>query len=126
MKHLFLLLLTFSIFSSCSEDEMPNTIMIRVENSSLLDFNEILINSGSALVEFGNVKASETSEYKKFETAYRYGYVSLVAEGEELEMIPFDYVGEIPLSPGFYTYKLEVRNAELNNKRYLSLELVVD
>lgn len=126
MKQLaVLLVVTVLILCSCSEAENPTGVLIRVENSSTVDFQDIIISSGAGQVEFRNVAGGAKSGYKSFETAYRYGYVKLNTEGKELVMQPFDYVGETPLSPGFYTYKLGLENSG-SSTSYLTLELVLD
>ncbi|MFC5624000.1 hypothetical protein [Algoriphagus winogradskyi] len=127
MRNLFPLFLAISFFTSCTDDsdfENPEGVLIRVENSSRLDFKEILISSGAEPVEFGDVKAGKKSDFKEFESAYRYGFVSLMADGEELRIQPFDYVGETPLSKGYYTYKLGVDESDPENLR-LTLELLI-
>lgn len=102
-----------------------NRVLIRVENSSLVDFEDILISSGASKVGFGNITGGSKSDYKFFEPAYRYGYVKLNADGKELVIQPFDYVGETPLSPGYYTYQLDLENPGTSS-RNLTLKLVVD
>lgn len=125
MKKLFVLFFVLFVITSCSEENDPDGVMIRVENSSTLDFKDILVSSGSGNVEFGDLKAGKKSDYKKFESAYRYGFVSLLADGKELKIQPFDYVGETPLSKGQYTYKFNVDSSDPENPS-LTLELVVD
>lgn len=127
MKNLTLFLLAFLILSSCSdtEDPQPDAVYIRVENSSLFDFSELIIRSNSSPVEFGTIPAGIKSDYKKFERAYRYGLVQLMADGEEFKIIPIDYVGETPLINGYYTYKLSLQNRE-NGTRFLRMDFEVE
>ncbi|MCE7056114.1 hypothetical protein LZF95_15635 [Algoriphagus sp. AGSA1] len=125
MKHLFALFLAFLLTTSCVESPDPEGIMIRLENSSNVEFKEVLVNSGSGNVLFDNIKAGQKSKYKEFESAYRYGFVSLKANGKELRIQPFDYVGETPLEKGYYTYKIGINNSDQDNPT-LTLELVID
>lgn len=125
MKSLFILFIALFFITSCAEDPEPDGVLIRVENNSGLDFKDVLVNSGSGDVAFGEIRAGKKSEYKKFETAYRYGFVSLLADGKELRIQPYDYVGETPLEIGYYTYKLGVNTSQSDNPN-LTLELVVD
>ncbi|MEP0712676.1 hypothetical protein [Algoriphagus sp.] len=124
MKNFFGLFLTLFLVTACIDDPDPEGILIRVENASSVDFKDIRISSGSTPVEFSDVKAGKKSEYKEFESAYRYGFVSLLANGTELRIQPFDYVGETPLSKGYYTYKLDIDDSNPDNI-YLLMELVV-
>ncbi|MDR7131848.1 hypothetical protein J2X69_004213 [Algoriphagus sp. 4150] len=103
---LYLLLLVF--ITSCSEESDPNGVQIRIENSSKIDFKDVLVNSGSGNIKFGTIKAGKKTDYKKFESAYRYGFVSLIANATEIRHQPYDYVGETPLPMGYYTYKLDL------------------
>jgi len=125
MKQLIILLFTVFMVWSCSEEEHPTGVLIRVENSSSVDFEDILISSGASQVEFGKVAGGSKSDYKFFESAYRYGYVKLNADGKELLIQPFDYVGETPLSPGYYTYQLGLENPGTSSSN-LTLKLIVD
>ncbi|WP_373398832.1 hypothetical protein V8V91_03775 [Algoriphagus halophilus] len=63
MKQLIILLFTVLLVWSCSEEEHPTGVLIRVENSSSVDFEDILISSGASQVEFGKVagEASRTT-----------------------------------------------------------------
>ncbi len=127
MKNLFTLFLSILLLAACSDDsefENPEAVFIRIENSSDVEFKDILISSGSSPVEFGDLKAGKKSDFKEFESAFRYGFVSLLANGNELRIQPFDYVGEVPLSKGYYTYKLDIDNSNPDNAN-LTLELVV-
>ena len=123
-NHITLILLLFLIIS-CTEDPDPDQVLIRVENSAEVDFKEVLVNSGSGNVAFGTIRAGKKSKYKGFESAYRYGFVSVLANGTELRIQPYDYVGETPLEIGYYTYKLGMDNTDSGNPN-LTLELVID
>lgn len=79
MKNLLSVLLALFFISSCAEDPEPHGVLIRVENNSELDFKAVLVNSGSGNVEFGDIKAGKKSDYREFESAYRYGFVSVLA-----------------------------------------------
>lgn len=124
MKSLFTLFLALFLITSCTENPEPDGVLIRVENSSNVDFKNILISSGSTPIEFGNISAGDRSDYKEFESAYRYGFVSLIANGKELRIQPYDYVGENPLSKGYYTYNLNLDNSDPNNP-HLTLDLFI-
>jgi hypothetical protein len=124
MKNLFTLFLTVFLITSCTEDNSPEGVLIRVENGSAVDFKDILISSGSIPIEFGDISAGQRSDYKEFESAYRYGFVSLLVNGKELRIQPYDYVGETPLSKGYYTYKLNLDTTDPNNP-HLTLDLLI-
>ena len=110
--------------TSCSDENNPKGVLIRVENASEVDFKEVFVSSGNGSAEFGDISAGQRSEYQEFESAYRYGFISLLANGQELRMQPIDYVGETPLSKGYYTYRINIDNSDPNNP-FLTFELLI-
>ncbi|SFU14145.1 hypothetical protein SAMN04489724_4322 [Algoriphagus locisalis] len=125
MKSLFILFIALLFFTSCADDPEPDGVLIRVENNSEVDFKDVIVNSGSGDVAFGTIRDGKKSNYMAFESAYRYGFVSLLADEKELRIQPRDYVGETPLEIGFYTYKLGVITSNTGSPN-LTLELVID
>lgn len=90
---------------SCSDVVNQETeINIRVYNASGHQMNSIILNG----LEYGNLEPGEMSGYQKHELAYEIASVSLYVEDSNIQIIPFDYVGEKPLRPGKYTWKLEL------------------
>ena len=111
------------VFGSCSKNS--GEVQLRIENNSSFDFDDVQLNPGSDKKEIGPIKAGKKSVYHNFETAYRYGYISLNIQGNTLTLQPIDYVGETPLGPGKYTYVVGVDGNPATNAS-LTLELVVD
>ena len=67
-----------------------------------------------------NVAASSYSDYLEYETAFRYAFVEIDTMGTSYVLQPIDFVGETELTPGFYTYELELDsegNIDLDFKR---------
>lgn len=124
MKNLFAFFLLIFLLTSCSDENTPKGVLIRVENASGVDFKDVFISSGSSSFEFGYISAGQRSDYQEFESAYRYGFVSLLADGKELRIQPIDYVGETPLSKGYYTYKIGVDSSDPNDP-FLTFDFVI-
>ncbi|WP_375578585.1 hypothetical protein ABWH96_16380 [Marivirga tractuosa] len=123
---MLILLALITIFSSCSESDInKSAINIRLANTSIYDYENIIINTTTGDVNFGELKSGNNSDYKVFETAYRYAYGKLEINGNILRIQPIDYVGETPLKNGNYTYEI---HTDSPNEEYgaLSIELVVD
>lgn len=121
-----ILLTLITIFLSCSESDVnKSAVNIRLANTSIYDYENIVINTTTGDVNFGDLKSGSISDYKVFETAYRYAYVKLEINGNILRIQPIDYVGETPLKNGNYTYEI---HTDSPNEEYgaLSIELVVD
>ncbi len=114
------------VLSSCGiQDGSPNGVFIRVQNNSDVNFSRVVVQSGNVEHAFGELPARTSSEYKEFEYAFRYGAVWLEAGGKDFSLIPIDYVGEIPLKNGFYTYRVGLSSANLTDAS-LVFELIED
>ena len=93
-------------------DSADDTVWIRVANASAVGFPSVVVNGE----DFGAVEAGGASDYRAFGVAYRYGSVTVVAEGETYHIVPIDYVGETPLADGRYTYRLTLREGRLDQE----------
>ncbi|WP_215225543.1 hypothetical protein [Echinicola shivajiensis] len=121
MKKLLVFIFCLSISFGCSRDDInPEAVNVRLSNISTYDFKNIIVNTSTGEVEFNDLDAQTTSEYKVFEKAYRYAFVELEIEGNTYTIQPIDYVGETPLSKGKYTYQI---NASELNGQYGTLSL---
>ena len=107
---------------SCSKF-INDEVRLRVENKSSFDFDEVQLNPGNDKKDLGTIKAGGKSSYHAFETAYRYGFISIRIKDTTLTLQPIDYVGESPLAPGKYTYVVDVLG-KLSENASLTLELV--
>ena len=102
----------------CNED--PAMVNIKIHNASEYDFCNVFMNPNSVDANYGIILSGESTCYKSFDVAYSYGYVKLYIENQEFILQPFDYVGEVPLVDGNYTYTIDV--VDFDN-RTLSHEL---
>ncbi len=110
-KFLFLIaILTFSGCAVNNSDTDPDSVYIRVANSSRIDFESISVSFPGAEHTFGPVLSGRNSDYKKFEQAYRYGYIEVKTDRETYVLQPIDYVGESPLTSGKYTFKIGIQD----------------
>ncbi len=112
MKKILILIFAISLFSNCSEDDTNNDVNIRLSNVSDSDFENIIVNTTTGDINYGNLKSREVSEYKNFNKAYRYAYVELNIGEKTYTIQPIDYVGETPLNDGNYTYQLDLVSYE--------------
>lgn len=126
MKISFAFILLFFFSVSCGiQDGRPDGVFIRIENNSDVNFERVVCQSGNIENSYGTILARSTSDYKEFEYAFSYAAIWLRAEGKDLSLIPIDYVGEIPLKVGFYTYRVGLSSANLTDAS-LVFELVED
>jgi len=115
----------FLLLTGCTQDEVVTGVLIRIENASDFDFKNIVVNTGSGQDVYGDLNASQLSAYKTFESAFRYAFIELQIDSDTFTLQPFDYVGETPLSPGQYTYKLTAEDSGSQYNR-LSLTFIED
>jgi hypothetical protein len=83
-------------------------VEVRVRNAAATSMRSVAVGfpyEGGEVV-YGDLAPGEASEYRAVRKAYRYAAVRVVVDGDTLGIIPIDYVGETPLSPGRYTYRL--------------------
>jgi hypothetical protein len=108
---------------SCSDGFGPfgdGDVRIRIGNESQSEFSNVAVIFPEDEVDYGDVGAGGVSGYRKVSVAYRYARVDVRIGSTELRIQPRDYVGEEPLSPGRYTYRLYFIDG------YLQLELKRD
>lgn len=126
MKIRIALNLLFIFLLSCGiEDGRPNGVFIRVQNNSDVNFTNVIVQSGNAENGFGTILARSSSDYKEFEYAFKYAAVWLRSGNQEFSLVPNDYVGQVPLRAGFYTYRIGLSSANLSDAS-LTFELIRD
>ncbi|MFA5656267.1 MAG: hypothetical protein WDA37_05930 [Dysgonamonadaceae bacterium] len=125
MKKILILIISISTLISCSSDDVNNTseLNIRLSIVSQYDFQNIVVNTTTGNMNFENISSQEMTNYKTFETAYRYAFVELEIDGETYTLQPIDYVGEKPLENGNYTYEIDANDSQEQYGK-LSLTLI--
>ena len=112
---------TLSLLGCSSPFESFGDIRIRVANNSSFAFDRVEVVFPEDAIDYGSIRAGDVSQYANVSAAYRYAYIEVEIDGEELKIQPIDYVGETPLEAGRYTYALNV-----TIEGYLTLELRED
>jgi hypothetical protein len=119
-QFLFALLALVVITSSCSDrDDDLTAVNIRLRNTSEVNFDEVIVGDESQVYE--NIAPDSFSDYREFETAYRYAYVQITSGEETFVLQPIDFVGEEALPIGIYTYELS-----LTEEGQVTLEFRID
>jgi len=124
MKKFLILIITITAMISCSKDssDNPSGLKIRLSNSSQYNFKDIVINTTTGDVNFGNLNSGQKTDYNEFNKAYRYAFVKLEIDGKTYTIQPIDYVGETTLKDGSYTYEINVNNTQ---DQYTNLNLTL-
>jgi len=108
MKKQLYMILALLIFSvGCTDrDDNVSLVNIRIKNNNNFTYDMVQVGGETQLHE--NIGADSFSDYLEYEEAYRYAFVEIDTAGTKYTLQPIDFVGETPLSPGFYTYELEL------------------
>lgn len=125
MKKIFILILIVASFYNCKNDNDTSNVNIRLANVSQFKYQNIIVDTSTGIVNFDDLNAQQSSEYKTFEKAYRYAFIELQIDGNTYTFQPIDYVGESLLKNGYYTYQIDANESQ---EQYgtLSLTLIDD
>lgn len=84
---------------------------VRIRNNTKYAFYQVVVNGQL----YGNIYSGQCSEYRNLRPAYRYASVTLIAGSHEMHLVPEDYVGEVPLGSGKFTYVLTISDTDRIN-----------
>lgn len=87
---------------------VPASSEVRIRNNNAFPLQHVDINGQ----EYGNIGAGKSSQYRTLRVAYRYASVRLFAGTKAMQLAPEDYVGEVPLGSGKFTYVLDIVDAD--------------
>lgn len=119
-KHLVLLLVVLVTSFSCTDrDDNLTKVNLRIKNTSDVTYQEVTVRSDEYV--YTNISSGSYSDYLEFDQLYSYAYINILSEGENYVLQPIDFVGETPLTIGFYTYELNI-----NEEGQVVLNLVSD
>lgn len=121
MRNFGFVILSVLLFTiGCTDiDDKVNTINIRINNSSAINFDEVQVGSNEEL--YTNIAPGDYSDYLVYETAYTYAFIEIKSGEEVFVLQPIDFVGEDELPIGFYTYSLNI-----NEEGEVELQFIVD
>jgi len=127
MKKLLILTIAVTVFFGCSKNSDTNTseVYIRLSNISEYNFKNIIVNTSTGNVDFENIDSGQMTQYKIFETTYRYAFVELEIEGGIYTIQPIDYEGETPIKNGYYTYQIDSNDSQVQYGR-ITLTIIED
>jgi hypothetical protein len=126
MKKAHLITIVLCLFFACSEDEPNHTsVKIRLRNVSQFEFTDVFVNTSGGEFNYGSLNSQGVTPYHEFESAYSYAFVSLKIDGINYRIQPIDYVGEVTLPNGIYTYEIAAKASGGEYDR-LSMSLVKD
>lgn len=90
------------------------SVQLRVGNAGTTRLTDIEVRlANGQVIAVRMLGGGRTSGYQLVGRAYTYAWIVATEDGQEFEVRPIDYVGETPLGPGRYTYRLSVRGGQL-------------
>lgn len=108
--------------TGCSDPDPTGPVEIRVLNASSVVLQDVVIgfpedlgggggpvepgDAESGDVAYGTIEPGTATPYRTIVRAYGYAAVTAVVDGQPIDFVPEDYVGEDFLEPGRYTYEL--------------------
>lgn len=126
MKAIAYFFVLFSLMACKKDEATPDgqgDVLIRIWNGSSWDLDEVFVDTGDGQNDFGDLESNGMSAYKRFDSAYRYAFVSFKINGKGYLIQPVDYLGEEKLVKGKYTYKIAVTGLD---SEYALLEFIED
>ncbi len=121
---LFILTAGFFLIAviSCKKDpEGPSDIRIR--NLTTSTFHEVTVNTSGGEYNYGDVLPGKTTDYHRFDKAYRQAHITLKIDTVQFELVPVDYTYEVPLGQGKFTYELSIADTA---KHTLGIHVIAD
>lgn len=103
------------VLAGCKKSNETGAVEIRVMNNTEWTIRHVVINpssifgsdSSSAIGhKYADIPPGASSEYKPYQSAYRYAEYSMEINGKRYSAVPYGYVGEHLLAPGRYTYTI--------------------
>ena len=108
------------IFSSCEKNLFSGPAKIRVHNISDYDVDEIRIWDH----DLGSLAKGKRSDYFEKDPAYDIASLLVRVDTFNFALTVIDYVGVEPLSPGKYTFQVDI--SELSSQGHLTQVFVED
>ncbi|MEF2278124.1 hypothetical protein V3W47_07410 [Deinococcus sp. YIM 134068] len=104
----------------------PETPVITLRNDSPVTLRHIVVRFPGKTVRYGDLRPGESSAAQPVPQAYRYAWMEAESRGGKSAYLPFDYVGEAPLQPGFYIYVLTTPETPARSRPVLPLEITLE
>jgi hypothetical protein len=105
VKRLFLAAAGVAL-AGCATMAVPTETFVRMHNSSQSTLENVRANFSGQEVIYGTLPPGVRSDYRPIRVAYRYALVEAEVNGRKFDFQPQDYMGETPLGPGRFTYRL--------------------
>ncbi len=107
----------------CRKKSPEGPTDIRIRNLTTQIFDSVYVDTYSGDHTYGTIQPAATTDYKRYDKAYREAYIKLYINQVKYELIPVDYTYEIPIGQEKCTYELSIADS-LNHT--LGVHVVLD
>ena len=138
-KRTLLVLMLLTINSAChTQTNIPTTApelqQLRITNSSNVDIAGLVVlfpgptwDSEASRVEFGNISAGQTSEYRDIPSGvYNYAGYEYILDGHTIGQSVMDWVGESPMEGKKFTYQIIFDPKKVEGDQVQLITVLVD
>ena len=138
-KRMVLSFMLLTIISACTTPTNTATVTpelqkLRVTNSSNIDITGLVVlfpgpswDSEASPVEFGNIPAGQTSEYRDVPSGvYRWAAYEYTLNGHVVSQFVTDWVGENPMAGKKFTYQIVLDPKKVEGDQVTLITVLVD
>jgi hypothetical protein len=131
---LFFMLLTISACTTQTATITPELQKLRITNSSNIDITGLVVlfpgpswDSEASRVEFGNIPAGQTSEYRDIPSGvYRWAAYEYTLDGLIVNQSVTDWVGENPMAGKKFTYQIVLDPKKVEGDQVTLVTVLID
>jgi len=95
----------------CRKKSPEGPTDIRIRNLTTQVFDSVYVDTYSGNHTYGTIQPADTTDYKRYDKAYREAYIKLYINQVKYELIPVDYTYEVFLGQGKFTYELSIADS---------------
>ncbi len=134
-RQIFFILIFLCTLNACTfQANTAKLQQLRVTNNSDTDILDLVVlfpgldgNSEANRVEFGDIKAGQTTEYKDVPSGvYKYAAYEYTLDKHSVSQFVIDWVGERPMAGNKFTYQIILDTNKVEGDQIVLVAVVVD
>lgn len=134
MRMILILMLTIVISACAMQTTAPKLQQLRITNSGNIDIVDLMVlfpgptwDAEAIRVEFGNILAGQTSEYRDVPSGvYSYAAYKYTLDGRVISQFVTDWVGENPMAGKKFTYQILLDPQKIEGDQITLITVLVD
>ncbi len=92
----------------CRKKSPEGPTDIRIKNLTTQIFDSVYVDTYSGDHTYGTILPADTTDYERYDKAYREAYIKLYINEVKYEFVPVDFTYEVLLGQGKFTYELDI------------------